>query len=83
MKQLNEIAGELKKLQIRERKVVRNPRVKALCVIDMLLTNECSDDKLMSLIYKIAHSAAGICDNPHEDWKKETQTLYRRLKRQK
>jgi len=83
MKYLEKMRDELKEIQKRERRLIRNPKVKALLVIDMLLINvDCGDDKLLSTIYKIAHSASGICGNPHEDWKQKTQTLYRRLKRE-
>lgn len=74
---------ELAKIRAREAEAVKDPRVKALRVIDMLTCNdEFENDKLLSAIYKVAHSASGICENPHEAWQKETADLYERLVQQ-
>lgn len=65
----------------KERDLVKDPRVKALQVIDMLTCNdEFGNSKLLSTIYRVAHSATGICDNKHEDWLAETEKLYGELK---
>ncbi len=71
---------ELKLLRKREKLAVKDPKIKALQVIDMLTCNDdFNDDPLLSAIYKVAHSSSGICDNKHEDWQGETQKLYRKL----
>ena len=68
----------LKKHRKRERLCVRTLKGKALFVIDHLL-NE-SEDKMLRQIYRIAHSATDVCENPHEDWKAETDELYKKFK---
>lgn len=51
---------------------------KALLVIDHLLSE--SDDPMLGRIYRIAHTAAGVCNAPHGDWEKEIHNLYEELK---
>ena len=73
---------ELHRIRVAEKETVKDPKVKALCVIDMLTCNDdFGDHKLLSTIYRVAHSASGICGNEHQDWQKETQMLYRKLKK--
>lgn len=71
----------LKTHRAKERKLVKDPKVKALRLIDMLTCNDdYANNELLTIIYKIAHSAHGICGNPHDDWKQEMDDLYKRLK---
>jgi len=71
---------ELARIRAKEAGAVKDPKVKALRVIDMLTCNdEYENNKLLSDIYKVAHSASGICDNEHEEWQKETRELYEAL----
>ena len=73
---------ELAQIRARETKAVKDPRVKALRVIDMLTCDdEFADNKLLSTIYRVAHSASGICGNAHEDWQQEAAKLYDSLKK--
>ncbi len=72
--------AELDEVKRREGKASRTLKGKALCLIDMLTCNDdFSDNELLSLIYRIAHSAAGVCGNPHEDWQEEIHRLYRKF----
>lgn len=72
---------ELADIRKRERKVVRTLKGKALRTIDMLTCNDdFKDNELLSLIYRIAHSASGVCGNSHEDWQKEIEKTYQSLK---
>ena len=71
---------ELARIRAKEAEAVKDPKVKALRVIDMLTCNdEFENNKLLGVIYRVAHSASGICDNEHEEWQKETQELYENL----
>lgn len=38
---------------------------------------------LVSDIYKISHSASGLCGNPHTDWVSGYETISQRLKEMK
>ena len=79
-----DMKNELERIRQREADAVKDPRVKALRVIDMLTCNdEFENDKLLRGMYKVAHSASGICDNEHEDWRQETNKLYKELAQQK
>ena len=70
----------LREHRAKEHQLVRSCPIKALRVIDMLTCNDdFSDNKLLSTIYRVAHSASGICDNPHKDWREETNKLYKEL----
>ena len=65
----------------KEKQLVKDPKIKALRVIDMLTCNDdFAEDKLLSTIYRVAHSACGICDNEHEDWQGQTEELYLELR---
>lgn len=75
-----DMKDELKRMRQKEAEAVKDPKVKALRVIDMLTCNdEFEDNKLLSTIYRVAHSASGICGNPHQDWRQEIDKLYNEL----
>jgi len=78
----SDIPKELKEMRKREAKVTRTLMGKALRTIDMLT---CNDDfancELLSLIYRIAHSASGVCLNPHESWREEIHKTYQAINR--
>lgn len=51
---------------------------RALILLDHLLCNDnFEDNKFLCLLYRIAHSASGVCGNKHEDWVVETEKLYK------
>ena len=54
---------------------------KALAVLEGLATDE--DDLFQMLVFKYAHIAFGVCGNHHEDWVKELELDYKRLRRNK
>ena len=58
----------------REARCARTLKGKALLVIDHLLSE--SDDPMLGRIYRIAHTAAGVCNAPHKGWEKEIHDLY-------
>ena len=63
----------------REKRCARTLKGRALLVIDHLLAEVESEDKLLSVLYCIAHSATDVCENEHLDWKLETEELYQKL----
>ena len=70
----------LEKMQVKETRLIKDKKVKALRVIDMLITNTGKEEnELLSLIYRISHSASGICNNPHKDWIAEIDSVYDKL----
>ena len=69
----------LKESRQRRRRNTRTLKGRALFVIDYILSERMSEDKLEILLYTIAHSATSICSNPHEDWVKETERLYQQF----
>lgn len=53
---------------------------KALTIIDMIAGEageNRGNDKEMDTIYRLAHSALGKCNSPHEDWKEEIKRKYK------
>jgi len=74
----------LKEHRKKESQLVKDIPIKALRVIDMLTCNDdFADNKLLSTIYRVAHSASGICDNKHEVWNEETEKLYKELRKER
>ncbi len=49
--------------------------IEGICLLDEKPEN--------AKFYKIAHIALGHCGNPHEDWVKELDVVYKSLKRHK
>lgn len=70
---------ELKRFRGRERLCARTLKGRALLVIDHILVNIESEDKLLCMLYRIAHCATGVCGNIHEDWVEELEANYKRL----
>lgn len=77
---IEEMSAELIRLRHREHLCARTFKGKTLLVIDHLLANIESEDKLLNKLYRFAHCATGICDNPHPDWIKEVEETYQALK---
>ena len=69
----------LKQSRIREKRCAKTLKGEALLVIDHILTNIESEDKLLSTLYRIAHCSTGVCENPHEDWQEEVHKLYKEV----
>ena len=63
----------------REKVCGKTLKGRALLVIDELLSEIGVEDPLLVKIYCIAHSATGVCENEHLDWKRETEELYQKL----
>ncbi len=80
METLDQAREYLKKSRKRERQCARTIKGKALLVIDHLLSLDESEDRRLCQIYRIAHSATGVCLNPHKEWKKDIDDLYDKLK---
>ena len=77
---LEHVRQELERLREAERICAQTPQGKALLVMDHILTVIDTRDPFLNTLYKIAHSATGVCGNPHEDWKRETNELYDKIK---
>lgn len=63
----------------------KNPTLKdkALYVIETVSMGYFTPcEKVLTACYKYAHVARGVCLNPHEDWKKELEEAYKRMKRE-
>lgn len=54
-------------------------RKKALIVIEYLASQEKPDVKM---IYKAAH-VAGVCHNPHEEWREQLDRMYEKVTKKK
>jgi len=66
----------LTKQRHKEKLCTRTLKGKALLCIDHILSNIESEDPLLGKLYRIAHCAIGVCENPHEDWIKEVNETY-------
>lgn len=63
----------------REKRCARDLKCRALLCIDHLIP-EFESTPLLDKIYRIAHSATDVCDADHEDWVKEINETYKKLK---
>jgi len=58
-----------------------NLQERALRVIEgMILATE-AEDEMLQACYRFAHVGVGECGNPHANWQKEVNAMYRKLKR--
>lgn len=68
----------LKEYRRRQKQNSKTLKGRALILLDHLLCNDSfGDDKFLCLLYRIAHSTSGVCDNKHEDWVMEIERLYK------
>jgi len=81
--EIEKMPSELNRIRRRERLCARTRKGKALLVINHILSNIESEDKLLSKLFRIAHCATGVCGNPHKDWVKELDETYKGLKEEK
>lgn len=70
----------LKNHRKREKKIASNVMGKALITIDKLISIDEPTDKRLGLIYRIAHSASGLCEANHKNWLDEIDEVYNSLK---
>ena len=70
----------LKNHRKREKKIAETVMGKALITIDKLASLDESEDPRISLIYRIAHSASGLCESNHKDWLIELDKIYKELR---
>ena len=71
----------LTKHRKRRQRCAKTLKGRALIVIDEILSNLESDNPLLERLYRLAHCATGVCENPHEDWVAEVNDLYDKIKR--
>ncbi len=77
---LDSMGKWLTEQRARENRHARTLKGRALLTIDHILTNIGSEDEVLSKLYRIAHCATGVCQNPHEDWVRELNETYKSLK---
>lgn len=55
-------------------------KAKALYTIEGMILGVEPENKMLNACYKFAHVALGHCENPHNEWLKELEETYSKLK---
>jgi len=48
--------------------------IEAMCMGDNVFDNV---QDLQAAVYKVAHAAVGCCDNPHKEWRENTEKTFK------